>query len=40
VLDARAAGLAVAGVAVMLRAPVLAVVAAATATTALVRLVL
>jgi uncharacterized membrane protein len=40
VLDARAAGLAVAGVAVALRAPVLAVVAAATATTALVRLVL
>jgi uncharacterized membrane protein len=38
VLDARAAGVAVAGVAVVLRAPFLVVVAAATVTTALVRL--
>ena len=38
VLDARAAGLAVAGVAVLLRAPFLVVVAAAAATAALLRL--
>jgi uncharacterized membrane protein len=38
VLDARAAALAVAGIAVVLRAPFLAVVAAAAATAALVRL--
>jgi uncharacterized membrane protein len=39
VLDARAAGLAAAGVAIALRAPVLAVVAVAAVTAALVRLV-
>ena len=38
VLDARAAALAVAGIAVVLRAPFLVVVAAAAATAALVRL--
>ena len=38
VLDARAAALAVAGIAVLLRAPFLAVVAAGAATAALVRL--
>jgi uncharacterized membrane protein len=38
VIDARAAALAVAGVAVLLRAPFLVVVAAAAATAALVRL--
>jgi len=38
VLDARAASLAVAGIAVLLRAPFLVVVAAAAATAALVRL--
>jgi branched-subunit amino acid transport protein len=37
VLDARLAGLAAAGVALLLRAPILLVVAAAAATTALVR---
>jgi uncharacterized membrane protein len=39
VLDARAAALAVAGVAILLRAPFLLVVAAAAATAALVRLI-
>jgi len=38
VIDERAAGIAVAGVAVALRAPILVVVAAAAATTALLRL--
>ena len=38
VLDARAAGVAVAGAALLLRAPVLVVVAAATVTTAQLRL--
>jgi hypothetical protein len=39
VLDERAAGVAVAGVALLLRAPFLVVVTAATAVTALLRLV-